>query len=244
MPPHALFIADLHLSSDRPRVTQAFLDFLARIAPQAEALYILGDLFEAWAGDDDLDAPLNRTVADALAASGAAVYLMHGNRDFLMGEAMARACGARLLSEPVLLDLYGTPTLLLHGDVLCSDDVAYLAFRNQVRDPAWQAGFLAKPLAERKQAISAWLAQSREAKMEKRPEIMDVNPQTVAETLRVHGYPRLIHGHTHRPARHLHRVDGRECERWVLPDWCERGGGYLRCDEHGCQAVNLEGKNT
>lgn len=241
MTPRALFVADLHLSPERPETTRAFLDFLSATASRAEALYILGDMFEAWAGDDDLDAPFHREIAQALAglaACGVAVYLMHGNRDFLMGQDWADACGARLLPEPALVDLYGKPTLLLHGDLLCTDDAAYFAFRDQVRDPAWQAAFLAQPLARRKAAINGWLNESSQEKRQKTAAIMDANPQAVEALLRAYGYPRLIHGHTHRSARHLHRVGGHECERWVLPDWYGRGG-YLACDEHGCQAVNL-----
>ncbi|MEW5942795.1 MAG: UDP-2,3-diacylglucosamine diphosphatase [Pseudomonadota bacterium] len=241
MNPRTLFAADLHLSPERPETARAFLDFLSTAASQAEALYILGDMFEAWAGDDDRDAPFHREIAQALAdlaAGGVAVYLMHGNRDFLMGQEWARACAARLLPGPVLVDLYGKPTLLMHGDELCTDDTAYFAFRDKVRDPAWQAAFLAQPLAARKAAIQGWLNESSQEKRQKTATVMDANPQTLAEALRAHGYPRLIHGHTHRPARHLHRVDGRECERWVLPAWYGRGG-YLACDEHGCQAVNF-----
>jgi UDP-2,3-diacylglucosamine hydrolase len=238
---HSLFISDLHLSADRPEVLSAFAKFLVTTAVQAEALYILGDLFEYWAGDDDLDAPFNRQVVAALAnlhAGGTALYLMHGNRDFLMGEALASACGARLLPDPSLVDLHGTPTLLMHGDTLCTDDTAYMAFREQVREAAWQQHFLAQPLAQRKEQIEQLREQSRLAQRHKTAEIMDVNAESVINTLRQRDYPRLIHGHTHRPALHVHEMDGHRCERWVLPDWYEQGG-YLRCDEHGCEAVKI-----
>jgi UDP-2,3-diacylglucosamine hydrolase len=233
-----LFISDLHLNAQQPRITEQFLDFLATRTADAEALYILGDLFEYWAGDDDLDDELNRTVIGALAqvSRERGVYFMHGNRDFLIGAAFAQASGAQLLADPTLLDLYGAPTLLMHGDLLCTDDVRYQAFRKQVRDPAWQTQFLAKPLAERKATIEALRKMSETEKDGKSAAIMDVNLDSVAATLRAHGAPRLIHGHTHRPAHHQHDVGGKQCERWVLPDWYEHGG-YLRVTATGCKAI-------
>lgn len=163
---------------------------------------------------------------------------MHGNRDFLMGKALENACGGRLLPDPTRLNLYGTPTLLMHGDTLCTDDAAYMAFRSDVRAPTWQARFLAQPLAQRKAQIEQLRAQSKAAQSLKTPEIMDVNREAVAALLRTHDYPRLIHGHTHRPAQHVHEVDQHRSERWVLPDWYEQGG-YLRCDANGCQDVKI-----
>jgi UDP-2,3-diacylglucosamine hydrolase len=238
---HSLFVSDLHLCRARPRTTQIFLRFLQEVAPQAEALYILGDLFEYWVGDDDLAEPHHAEITQALArlaGSGTSVFLLHGNRDFLIGETFARSAGVRLLDEPTLIDLYGVPTLLTHGDTLCGDDSDYLAFRTKVRDPAWQNDFLAQPLAQRKALIEHWRGQSEQEKQHKPAAIMDANPDTIADTLRRYGYPRLIHGHTHRPAKHSHSVDGRVCERWVLPAWCEEGG-YLRCDRDGCQAIQF-----
>jgi UDP-2,3-diacylglucosamine hydrolase len=237
--PHSLFIADLHLCSTRPGITQLFEDFLADIAPRAEALYILGDLFEYWAGDDDLADPFNARIAHSLRAAvgrGTRIHLMHGNRDFLLGQLFLQDAGASLLPDPSLIDLYGTPTLLMHGDTLCTDDHDYQQFRALVRDAEWQAAFLARPLAERKAQIEELRRRSETEKSLKAADIMDVNPQAVIEELRAHHYPRLIHGHTHRPARHEHRIDGMLCERWVLPDWYD-SGGYLRCDASGCSAV-------
>lgn len=236
-----LFIADLHLAPERPGVNEQFLDFTSRIAVGAEALYILGDLFEYWIGDDDLSDPLHRQIADALAAvsaSGTALYFMHGNRDVLVGELFAKRCGARLISDPTLVDLYGTPTLLLHGDTLCTDDLAYQNFRAYARNPANQAKFLAQPAAARRLQMLGLRQDSESSKQGKSAEIMDVAPAAVEAALREHGYPRMIHGHTHRPARHVHVVDGHECERWVVNDWYERGG-YLRCSAEGCSAVLL-----
>lgn len=238
---HSLFISDLHLSADRPEAFSTFTEFLATTAGQADALYILGDLFEYWAGDDDLDAPFNRQVVTALAtlhAGGTALYLMHGNRDFLMGGALAAACGAHLLPDPSLRVIHGVATLLMHGDTLCTDDTGYMSFRAQVREAAWQQHFLAQPLAQRKAQIEQLREQSRLAQRQKAAEIMDVNAESVIHLLRKYGYPRLIHGHTHRPALHVHEIDGHRCERWVLPDWYEQGG-YLRCDEHGCAAIKI-----
>jgi len=235
------FISDLHLSDSRPDIKQVFLEFLRGPARQAESLYILGDLFEYWAGDDDLADPFNESIAAALAEysrAGPVLRFMHGNRDFLLDGEFARTCGGRLLDDPHTLDLFGTPTLLMHGDTLCTDDLDYQKFRVQVRNPIWQKGFLALPLEQRKRQIETVRQTSESEKTRKAPEIMDVNQGAVEAALREHAYPRLIHGHTHRPARHVHRVDDRTCERWVLADWY-RTGSYLRCDERGCTPVQL-----
>lgn len=237
-----LFVSDLHLSAERPRMVRRFESFLAQEAARAGALYILGDLFEYWVGDDDLEEPLNARVAAALAAlaaRGVAVFLMHGNRDFLLGRAFAERTGARLIADPTLLELHGTRTLLMHGDTLCTDDVEYQKFRSLARSAAFQAEFLAQPLVARKRHVGELRELNEQAKQAKSAEIMDVAAATVEQVLREFGYPRLIHGHTHRPARHLHVVDGRACERWVLPDWYERAG-YLRCGADGCTAVALD----
>jgi UDP-2,3-diacylglucosamine hydrolase len=235
------FISDLHLCTSRPEINEVFFSFLRGPARTAESLYILGDLFEYWAGDDDLKDPFNDSVARALAGysrTGIPLKFMHGNRDFLLDGEFAKACGGHLLDDPHALELFGTPTLLMHGDTMCTDDLDYQKFRAQVRNPNWQKGFLALPLEQRKRQIEAVRQTSESEKQRKAPEIMDVNQTAVESVLREHGYPRLIHGHTHRPARHAHRVDGKTCERWVLADWY-RSGSYLRCDERGCVAVQL-----
>jgi len=235
-PPHSLFISDLHLSSAQSPAAALFLNFVRDIAPQAEALYILGDLFEYWAGDDDLADPFHVSVTNdlhQLAARGTRLFIMHGNRDFLMEQRLAAACHAKPLPDPLLLDLYGTPTLLTHGDALCTDDAAYQQFRRMVRSAAWRNNFLALPLAERKAQIEGMRAQSEQSKRSKAMEIMDVNEAAVQALLRRHGYPRLIHGHTHRPARHLYQVDGHACERWVLGDWDAGRAQILRADQAG-----------
>jgi len=235
------FISDLHLCTDRPEINRVFFEFLRGPAREAQSLYILGDLFEYWAGDDDLSDPFNESVAGALgelARSGPDLLFMHGNRDFLLDGAFAKACGGRLIDDPCSVNLFGTPTLLMHGDTLCTDDVDYQKFRIQVRNPSWQKGFLSLPLEQRKRQIEAVRQTSESEKTRKAPEIMDVNQGAVESVLRQHAYPRLIHGHTHRPARHVHQVDGRICERWVLTDWYE-SGGVLVCDEKGCRAEKL-----
>jgi UDP-2,3-diacylglucosamine hydrolase len=236
-----LFVSDLHLAPERPRINEAFFAFARNTAPRAEALYILGDLFEYWIGDDDADDPFNAAIADALrplSDRGVALYFMHGNRDVLIGPSFVKRCGAKLLADPTLLDLYGTRTLVMHGDTLCTDDIEYQKFRVFAHDPENQRRFLAQPLPERRQQMLGMRAESERSKQAKAAEIMDVTPAAVEETLRRFGYPRLIHGHTHRPAHHRHMVDRRPCERWVLNDWYQRGG-YLRCDKKGCKAVRL-----
>jgi UDP-2,3-diacylglucosamine hydrolase len=239
--PHSIFVSDLHLTPKRQHANESFFGFAETVAARAQALYILGDLFEYWIGDDDLGDVFNTAVARALrdlADKGIALYLMQGNRDVLLGDEFARRCGARLITDPALLDLYGVKTLLMHGDTLCTDDVEYQKFRAFARDSETQRRFLAQPLSERRKQIVGMRAESERSKQEKPAAIMDVTIAAVEKTLREFDYPRLIHGHTHRPARHVHVVDGRRCERWVLPDWYQRGG-YLRCDDTGCRAESL-----
>ncbi|MDR3213431.1 MAG: UDP-2,3-diacylglucosamine diphosphatase [Azoarcus sp.] len=220
-----LFIADLHLSAARPETVAAFSAFLSGPARATGSLFILGDLFEYWAGDDDVGSPFNQEVCAALrttAASGIAVFFMPGNRDFLVGDGFAAASGMQILPDPTPVR-FGAQTLLLtHGDMLCTDDAAYQTYRRQVRDPAWQAKFLAQPLAARHEFIEKVRNQSEAAKRDKRTEIMDVNAEAVAGLLRAHDYPALIHGHTHRPGHHTYMLDGHRCERYVLADWYDR----------------------
>ncbi|MGA8147659.1 MAG: UDP-2,3-diacylglucosamine diphosphatase [Gallionellaceae bacterium] len=237
---HTLFISDLHLSAKHPGSAQLFLRFIQNVAPGANALYILGDLFEYWAGDDDLDDPFHTQVAHALnilTSGGTRLFLMHGNRDFLISDKFAAACGATLLPDPVLLDLYGIPTLISHGDMLCTDDIDYQAYRKQVHEPSWQQQFLGLPLAQRKDLIAQLRMRSESAKQRKSSDIMDVNGIAVAELLRSHGYPRLIHGHTHRPGHALHHLDGHTCERWVLGDW-DNNANALRGDSNGLSWIS------
>lgn len=232
-----LFLSDLHLSPARADLAQAFRRFLAGPAQGAQAVYLLGDLFEYWAGDDELDdaqgfgARILRDIRDC-ADTGVPFHFMRGNRDFLAGERFAREGGLTMLDDPTAIEVHGRRVLLSHGDALCTDDASYQAFRAQVRSPAWSAAFLARPLAERKAEIEALRARSEAEKKVKSAQIMDVNPQAVEALLRAHGYPTLIHGHTHRPARHEHLVDGHACERWVLSDW-HGNGSCLAGDARG-----------
>jgi UDP-2,3-diacylglucosamine hydrolase len=220
-----LFVSDLHLDDARPHIVELFERFCAGEARGADALYIPGDLFEAYLGDDD-DAALSARVASALrgvADAGVPVFYIAGNRDFLLGNGYAQRCGMTLLADGSVVDLYGTPTLILHGDVLCTDDAAYQAFRRQVRDPAWQAAFLARPLAERR----AFARQARDASRAYTAStdvaIMDVNQRAVEAALRDAKVARMIHGHTHRPAIHEFTLDGQPTQRIVLGDWYEQG---------------------
>jgi UDP-2,3-diacylglucosamine hydrolase len=224
-----LFISDLHLTEERPEANERFISLLEEQARRAEALYILGDFFEYWIGDDDLGEPFNAVIAGLLkdlTQRGVAVYLMHGNRDFLIGEGFSAATGAKLLPDPTVTEINGVKTLLVHGDTLCTDDVEYQAWRRKARDPAFQAEFLAKPLDERRKAVHQMREKSRQVVQEKTAEIMDVNDDAVRDAMRAHGVRRLSHGHTHRPGRHRVDLGGAEGERWVLPDWYGRGG-YL-----------------
>jgi len=236
-----LLLSDVHLCEERPAQVERFLSVLQGPARAAGQLFILGDLFEYWVGDDDCAAPLPGRVLEALAAlsrTGTRISLLHGNRDFLIGPAFASAAGLTLIEDPVCVNLQGTATILMHGDLLCTDDTSYLAFRAQVRNPAWQASFLAQPLAARHQQARGATAESGRAKQEKSLEIMDVTEDAVTAVFRQFGADRMIHGHTHRPGRHTHHVDGRTCTRWVLPDWYGPGG-YLRVDAGAVQAVDF-----
>lgn len=246
----AIWLAsDLHLSAGMPATREAFLAFLELAADNATALLLPGDLFDAWVGDDVVDAPPPwlADVLDGLARCGKriALWIGHGNRDFLMGEKLARHIGAQLLPEIVRIQAPGGAFLLCHGDELCTEDVAYQDFRKQVRDAAWQAAFLARPLAEREAIADGMRRDSQQEQQGKAPEIMDVSQSAVEALVQRHGATRLIHGHTHRPDRHVFMVAGRRCERWVLPDWDldTRGatrGGWLIADEDGLALNDIE----
>jgi len=242
MPP-TLFISDLHLSRERPALVEAFQALLAGPVRAAGALYVLGDLFDVWLGDDQLRDPLAADVAAALAASadaGVRVYLQRGNRDFLLGERFARAAGATLLPDAVVHPLHGTPTLLMHGDQLCTGDLKYQRYRAWWAEPAHRRSFLALPWFARRGIGAMLRGASRRANRGKAEAIMDVSDDAVAAALREHRVSRLIHGHTHRPARHEHIVDDVRRERLVLADWYDRAS-YLRIDEQGAEALTFEG---
>lgn len=232
-----LLIADLHLHPSAPEITDGFLAYLVDSASQADALYILGDLFEAWIGDDILDTPdidpLATQVVEALRKltdGGTSLYLMHGNRDFLLGSRFAKACGATLLPDPYRIELGGKPVLLMHGDSLCTRDDAYMAFRTQARDPQWQAQVLAMPLEARLELAKSLRQQSGEANSNKAEDIMDVTPHEVERTMIAHDVATLIHGHTHRPAVHVLEVNGQPARRLVLGDWQPQRGWEVRIE--------------
>lgn len=220
-----LFIADLHLQTEEPAITAGFLRFLQGEARQADAMYILGDLFEAWIGDDDPN-PLHQQIATAIKAvvdAGVPCYFIHGNRDFLVGQRFARQSGMLLLTEEERLDLYGREVLIMHGDTLCTDDPGYLAFRAKVHTPWIQRLFLALPLLIRRRIAARMRADSKAANSSKSMDIMDVNPQAVVDVMERHHVQWLIHGHTHRPAVHELQANGQPAWRVVLGAWHSEG---------------------
>lgn len=237
-----LFISDLHLCSSRPQITTAFIAFLQNTAKQAQALYILGDLFEYWAGDDDLADPTIATITTALcklSEAGVKTYLMHGNRDFLLGEGFCYSAKITLLPDPTLIHTQGKRVLLSHGDMLCTDDVSYQDFRQKVRSSEWKKDFLAQPLALRKNQIEALRQRSEQEKSGKSMQIMDVNPVAVDALLAHHHYPDIfIHGHTHRPGQHRIQQNGHTSTRYVLGDWYQ-SGSCLCLNQQGCESIPI-----
>ncbi|MBN1084977.1 UDP-2,3-diacylglucosamine diphosphatase [Erwinia aphidicola] len=219
---HTLFIADLHLCTEEPAITAGFLHFLRREAQHADALYILGDLFEAWIGDDDPN-PLHAEVATALRQLNIPCYFIHGNRDFLVGKRLARAAGMTLLPQEQVLELYGRRVLIMHGDTLCTDDEGYQRYRQKVQQRWLQRVFLALPLFVRQRIARKMRNGSKQANRNKDLAIMDVNPQAVVDAMSRHQVPCLIHGHTHRPAVHALNINGLPAERLVLGAWHEEG---------------------
>ena len=231
----ALFIADLHLSADRPETLARFERFCATRARDAQVLYILGDLFDAWIGDDDpqTPAPEVREALAALTRAGTKVLIQHGNRDFLIGEAFCASTGATLLDEESVVNVGGIPTLLMHGDTLCTDDLGYQQARLMLRNPAFIGDFLAKPVAERRAIAAEYRRQSGEAVSLLAADIMDVNADAVVAALDRHNVRRLIHGHTHRPGHHRTSAGGEIRERIVLGEWHSDSGMCLAADDDG-----------
>jgi len=232
-----LFISDLHISLEKPEITCRFLAFLQNRAPKAEAVYILGDLFDAWVGDDDLTPPNNkiRKQLRQLTDSGTKVYLQQGNRDFLLGKQFCQDTGINLLDDYAVIDLYGIPTLLTHGDLLCTDDLAYQAFRVKSHTQAWQQAVLSKPLLLRLLAARWYRVRSYFHKSKKSQDIMDVNQDTVVKVLLDHHCLRLIHGHTHRPDVHNFEISGQPAQRFVLSAWSKNTGEILCWNSAGYQ---------
>lgn len=236
-----LFISDLHLDEKRPAISRAFFQFLEHRAKNAATLYILGDFFESWIGDDDQSKLIEETrhALRELSDNGTDIAIMHGNRDFLLGEDFCRSIGATLLSDPTIIDLDGKKTLLMHGDSLCTTDSEYIQFRAMARSAAWQQEVLAKPLAERRVLAQQLRMASKEANSNKAEDIMDVTPGEVIRVMQQHGCTQLIHGHTHRPARHPLIIDGKTAERIVLGDW-DKQGWYIQVDDSGLQLHSFD----
>jgi UDP-2,3-diacylglucosamine hydrolase len=241
--PPTLFLSDLHLSPERPSAIAAFHAFTAGPARAAAAVYVMGDLFDWWVGDDQLRDPFIAPIVKslrALADAGVPLFVARGNRDFMLGDAFERASGATLLPEQQLLDLFGVPTLISHGDELCTDDAEYQTYRARVRTPEAMRRLLRLPYAVRR-LMAAWLRRKSSSDKSLKPEyIMDVNADAVADAFRRHGAQRMIHGHTHRPNRHRHDVAGTWRERWVMADWHEHGH-YLAVDEQGVHERTING---
>ena len=224
-----LFISDLHLDHNRPHIVAAFCRFLEEIC-DTDALYILGDLFEYWIGDDDPAVGLSSAI-DTLrkvSSSGLPVYFIHGNRDFLIGKKFAESTQCEILPEETVIDLYGTPTLIMHGDTLCTDDIAYQRYRAKARNKIIQSILLRFSVKQRLKMAEKLRATSTDAIQNKTPEIMDVNQDAVIKNMKKHNVSCLIHGHTHRPAQHKLKINGKECKRIVLGDWYEQGS-VLKC---------------
>jgi UDP-2,3-diacylglucosamine hydrolase len=241
-----LFIADIHLDPQRPITHSLFLQFLASRAQHAEALYILGDLFEVWIGDDE-DEPVYQEVLIALRRltdSNLHVSVMPGNRDFLLGQDFVKTTGCVLIPDPTVVDLYGVPTLLMHGDSLCTLDVEYQTFRTQVRHPLWQQQFLAQPLAQRRIFARQARTQSKVHLQKTTEAMMDVTPAAVLSALQTKGVYQLIQGHTHTPAVHQLTVNGQPAYRWVVGDWNEQGTVILSCMPAGCQLLKLSSNGS
>lgn len=230
-----LFISDLHISLEKPEITRRFFSFLSDRAPKAAAVYILGDLFDAWIGDDDFTPPNNtiRKQLKQLTDSGTQVYLQQGNRDFLLGMRFAEDTGIVLLDEYAVIDLHGTPTLLTHGDLLCTDDLPYQAFRAKSHTLEWQQSVLSKPLFLRLLAARWYRIRSYFHKRRKSQDIMDVNQDTVINVMRKRCCLRLIHGHTHRPAIHDFEIDGQPAQRFVLSAWSKHAAEVLCWNSNG-----------
>lgn len=235
-----LFIADLHLQTEEPAITAGFLRFLAGTAREADALYILGDLFEAWIGDDDPN-PLHQQIAQAIKAvvdSGVPCYFIHGNRDFLLGQRFAQACGMQLLPQEQVLNLYGRNVLIMHGDTLCTDDAGYQAFRAKVHQPWLQKLFLTLPLFIRRRIAAKMRAGSKAANSSKSLSIMDVNQHAVVEAMEKHQVQWLIHGHTHRPAVHELTANNAPAYRAVLGAWHSEGS-MVRVSESDVELIHF-----
>lgn len=235
MPNQTIFLSDIHLCESRPSITDAFVSFLNKVTNEVDALYILGDLFEYWIGDDSNQHENVIEALKKLTDRHIQVFLMHGNRDFLIGSAFEKKTGAVLLNDPILVEIFGKKILLCHGDTLCTDDIEYQSFRDKIRSESWKDEFLKKSLSERVSIANEFRKESELNKKKKSLEIMDVNLDEVNRTLIQFNYPDfLIHGHTHRPNQHSINLDGHQIQRIVLGDWYEQGS-YLILSAQGIE---------
>ena len=239
MPNQTIFLSDIHLCESRPSITDAFVSFLNKVTNEVDALYILGDLFEYWIGDDSRQHENVIKALKKVTNQHIQVFLMHGNRDFLIGSAFEKKTGAVLLNDPILVEIYGKKVLLCHGDTLCTDDIEYQSFRDKIRSESWKNEFLKKSLAERVSIANEFRKESELNKKKKSVKIMDVNLDEVNRTLIQFNYPDfLIHGHTHRPNQHSINLDGHQIQRIVLGDWYEQGS-YLILSAHGIETCRV-----
>ena len=239
-----LFISDLHLTGKRPAVTRLFLDFLQHEAIEAEALYILGDFFEYGSGDEAIHRPDHEPIIKALKqlrSTGTPIYVMRGNRDFLMDNDFENASGCDLIADPCVINLYGRKALLTHGDYLCTDDVAYQEFRQMVRQRSWQKEFLKKSVEERDAIAQKYRSVSKEISATKDTGIMDINQQTLQQEMEKYGVDLVIHGHTHRPGVHQFRLNGIDAKRIVLGDWFDHGS-MLVVNQDSMNLMNVESR--
>lgn len=236
-----LFISDLHLTIERPEITRQFIQLLTTRATKARALYILGDLFDTWIGDDDFSPPINKIKKHlkTLSSQGIPIFYIHGNRDFLIGQRFSQESGITLLDEYSVIDLYGVPTLLTHGDLLCTDDLPYQAFRKKSHTPEWQKNVLTKPLIFRLLFARWYRLRSYFHKRKKSQDIMDVNQKTIQQVMEKYQTLRLIHGHTHRPAIHNFQIKGKKAQRFVLAEWKKDSTSILSWSEAGYQTYSL-----
>lgn len=244
MKKNTLFISDVHLAFEKPEITQRFLTFLKTQAKEAQTLYILGDLFDVCVGDDDFMPPINKikTQLKQLTDSGVTVYLQRGNRDFLLGQQFCQQTGLILLNDYKVIDLYGVKTLLMHGDLLCTDDLAYQAFRQKSHTKAWQENVLSKPLLLRLLVARWYRFRSFFHKKNKSQQIMDVNQQAVIKIMHHYQVTRLIHGHTHRPAVHELKIENKAAQRFVLSEWTKDTASVLAWHQQGYQMIKLTKK--